>query len=573
MIPSRRSLPTLVVALALVAGCDDRTSFEFRAEGLSATTDPNGAYARNDALELRFNAQVDDHGLATDSVRVSDRDGRPVPFRIAARHDALRLEPVAPEGWPTGGPLLVEIPYPPLGRPLRSRDGAPVLRGFSAQARISEGYAKREGPLRLSSRDLVQGLRETSQDDVFRFECDGPLDPATLAGAVRIVRVGSDVPPRDADVRLLAADRLAVAPFRNGGFVPGARYRLEFASTLRARDGRRPAANAAWTFVAAEGAGGAFVTDFRPEDLEDPALKPAAGPLRPIRRTSVASAARRAADAAGVAFGAGGFRLQTFIPPEAFGGEDALIERLLVPVAVSGGVETLVSRLEVRLGAFAAGDAPSDVFDENWRGSAPPCALDDAPDFGPLSLRVEADGRVELRLATPYLHRAFDAAQTPLGLLVEIAAGPGVAADAPLLGLLGDRGFEGRRSLVADDADARRGRPADVVPAVEVVASQYAPVVLRPWSTDLPAPRYVERPESVVGRGRPYEDFTVEYRALTPSAFGGEPVDATPWSPHLASIQGRPVVQARVVFHPRPRQPGRSAPEIERLSLPFVAER
>lgn len=161
----------------------------------------------------------------------------------------------------------------------------------------------------------------------------------------------------------------------------------------------------------------------------------------------------------------------------------------------------------------------------------------------------------------------------PQGLLVDFAVGAGLAVDAPLLALRGERSADaGRRCIATDIADAAVGRASDVVPGLTVVAVQYTPIALKPWTTDLQSPRYFDRADTVVGRGRPFEDFTVEYRALTPSGLGGAPVDATPWSPRLSMLHGAQVVQARIVFHPRPDRPGQPPPEIERLSLPFKSD-
>ncbi len=566
-------MPTLLRLLAVVslllpsAGCDETTVTSFQTSGVASAE----AVARNEAIEVQFTQRLDEFDVPSDAVRVSDGAGRAVPVKLSARQRSLWIEARSAAGWPAGAELSIALPYPPLGRPLRSRDGAALARPFSAVVRTQSGYVPRSGELRVTPRGFLPGMREVTQDAVFQFEFDGAVDPDSLAEAVRLVDLATGA-SRTVAARADGPERIAVAPFADGGFAGGAGYRLEFNKPLRALDGRRPAAAVGWPFTTARGITGEHITLFRPEDLEEPSLKPGRGPLVPVKRTTIASVAHDLRETSPFVLGAGAFRIQAVVPAAAFGGDDALIERLLVPVVAPHGVATVVGSLEVRLGPFGAGDELGTSFEENCRGYAPPLPLLDALS-GAVALRVEADGRIELRFAAPYLHRAIDASGMPQGLLVDFAVGPGIAADAPLLPIRGERSADsGRRCIAAETPDAAEGRASDVVAGLEIVAVQYTPIALKPWTTDLRSPRYFDRADTIVGRGRPYEDFTVEYRALTPSGFGGNPVDATPWSPRLSALHGAQVVQARIVFHPRPDRPGQPPPEIERLSLPFKSD-
>ena len=558
-----------VVSLLLpLAGCDDvTTTTSFQTSGVASSA----AVARNEAIEIQFTQRLDEFDVPSDAVRVSDAAGRVVPVKLSARQRNLRIEAQSAAGWPAGAELSITLPYPPLGRPLRSRDGVALGRPFSAAVRTQAGYLPRSGELRVTPRGFLPGMREVTQDAVFQFDFDGAVDPDSLADAVRLVDLATGS-SRTVAARADGPERIAVAPFADGGFAGGAGYRLEFSKTLRALDGRRPPVAAGWPFTTARGITGEHITLFRPEDLEEPSLKPGRGPLVPVKRTSIASVVHDLRETSPFVLGAGAFRLQVVVPAAAFGGDDALVERILVPVVAPPGAATVVAGLEVRLGPFGAGDELGSSFEENCRGYAPPQPLYEALS-GAVALRVEADGRVELRFAAPYLHRATDASGMPQGLLVDLAVGPGVASDAPLLAIRGERSADsGRRCFAAEAADAPEGRASDVVAGLEIVAVQYTPIALKPWSTDLKSPRYFDRADVVVARGRPFEDFTVEYRALTPSGFGGNPVDATPWSPRLSALHGAQVVQARIVFHPRPDRPGQPPPEIERLSLPFKSD-
>jgi hypothetical protein len=564
----RLRLLALAFFACVVASCDDDVDFTFRATGLAAA---EATVPRNEAIEILFSRRLDEFDVPSDAVRVIDGAGRVVPVRLVAGQRSLRLEPTAPEGWPAGGELSIEMPYPPLGRPLRSREGTALASSFTARARIGTTYQSRSGDLRITPRGFQPGMGEVTADTVFQFECEAPLDPSGLAEAARLVELATGA-ARLLPVRSENPGRLYVAPFASGGFQGGAAYRIEFTRRLAALDGRRAPPGVGWPFMTAKGITGEHVTLFAPEDLEDPSLKPGRGPLRPVARTTIASSALEAREATSFVLGSGGFRVQAVVPAAAFGGDDALIERLLLPVAAPAGLSTLVAGFELRLGPWPATEEPAASFENNCRGSAPPVALADETS-GVVALRVEGDGRIVVRFAAPYLHKAADAAGLPQDLLIDLAVGPGASPDAPFLVLRGERAAPGRRRAIgADQPAAAFGVEAAVVPALEVVALQFTPIALKPWTSDVPSPRYFERADAVVGRGRPFEDFTVEYRALTPSALGGIPVDATPWSPRLSALQGAPVVQARIVFHPRPERPGRVPPEIERLSLPFKSD-
>jgi hypothetical protein len=569
----RRELPFLLV-LTTLAACDEVAQYEFSAVGIAAAD--GQASARNEAVALRFSAPLDPTGLPADAIRVTSAEGRSVAVKLSTRGDVLSIEPALAGGWPAHQTLTVDVPFPALGRPVRSRDGAAPSGPFTASFRTGGHYAARGGDLKHNSRDLVNGVRVWSSSAAFRFDFDGPLDATTLADGVRLFDAEGSASAGGLVATVASSDRLVVAPFERGGFRGGATYRLEFTRALKSLDGRKLAAPVSWTFSTAKGRGGEHVTDFRPEDLVDPSLKPEVGPLKPARRPAIVVLGPDATQAGPVAFGGGAFRLQVLVPGAELGGEDALIERIRIPAATSGGAETLLESLEIRIGdpTDEAARELSEAFDDNWAGPPTTCALDDAPYEGAILVRAESDSYVEFRLAKPYVRRATFAEGMPRSLLLEISAGAPLATDGPLIAL---RGWEnpagGSGSVAAQGAYAVRGTSTTFVPALQLVATQYAPVLLKPWTADVPSPRYYfERGDGVVGLGRAFEDFTVEYRALTLSAGGGEPVDATPWSPRLSELHGYQTVQARILFHPRPVRPGEPRPEIERLALSFTAD-
>ncbi|HYC76698.1 MAG TPA: hypothetical protein VEI02_03620, partial [Planctomycetota bacterium] len=570
----RRLIPFCLAVAGLLGGCDTSVKTEFRAETGASTA--SGPLLRNEPLTVEFSSPLDDATPPAEAVRVVDGAGRRIPVRLAARGAVLEVFPSATEGWPAGADLRLDIPYPSLGRPLTAADGTALRSGYRSTVRTGEGYARRGGALRVKSRDLAPGARRITADALFRFEFDGPLDPTTAPDGVRVVDVERGAASAGVRIDARGADRLEVAPFAGGGFRGGATYRLELTRRLASLDGRALSPES-WTFHTAKGPAGEHVTDFRPQDLVDPSLNPEGGPLRPSRSPAVASVFDGADATAPVALGAGPFRLQVLIPAGALGGEDALIEQIILPTSAVGGDAAWLERLELRLGDASPAVALglSEPFEDNWDGAPIPLTLADADRGGVRVVRAEAGGRAALRLARPFVYRALDARGAPRSLVLEIVAGAPLAEGGARFDLLGRRADPsvGAAAVFARTADATVGDASDVVPAVQLLLVRFAPVVLKPWTTALPGPLYFERPDAVVGKGRLFEDYTVEYRALTPSPLGGDPLETTAWTSRLAALAGRAVVQARVVFHPRPLDPGDALPEIERLVLPYTAER
>jgi hypothetical protein len=566
----------LLAVLVALSGCETKVTADFSAKGVTANgaSGASAGLARNDPFVVAFSAPLDERAFPSDALRVTTREGRRLATRAFVRHDALYVEAADAEGWPENAELLIEIPFPPLGPPIRSKSGRLLSRSFSATAAVGSAYATKTGPLRVVAKDLDLGVRGATQDASFRFVADGPVDPETLAGAFVVYDAERRDDRRVAFARLVSSDEIVVTPFALGGFKGGAVFTLEIAPVLAAKDGRSVRAGAAWRFSTAKGPSGEHRTDFRAADLESPELNGDGGPLEPTRRPVVAVASPGVVEAAPYAFGAGPFRVQARIPSEALGDDDVLIERLAIPVANGGRAATVVRSLSVRMGdaADAPGRALDEAFDDNWRAGSTPLLIDGLGAEGAFVARVDWDGKIEIVFSTPYVHRALDPSGYPRDLLIELVAGDAPSSDAPIFPLLGRRFGDGATRCVASaDLASTRGLRCDVVPAIEVGGWRHPPVVLKPWTTDLPSPRYVERPDAVFAVGRAFDDFTIEYRALdAPAVLGGAHLPSTPWSPRLSALQGRAHVQARVVFHPKPAHAGRVSPSIERLSLPFV---
>src|ERR1044071_2887645 len=122
MNPTARTGSWLVLLVILASpGCEESGHVQFQVQNTVASQ--QGALPRNDEVVLQFSAPVDESSPSPDSVRVLAADGGRLPVSLRVEGARVVVSPGDSEGWPSNEDIEVEVPYPVLGRPIRSKDG------------------------------------------------------------------------------------------------------------------------------------------------------------------------------------------------------------------------------------------------------------------------------------------------------------------------------------------------------------------------------------------------------------------------------------------------------------------
>ncbi len=572
------AIPTKLLVCCAAAltlwACDDGAAVGFQAQTIAAGSATD--HALNEPIAIRFSAAPDPSSVTPEAIRVISADGRRLSTTVRVHDDTVLVEPANPDGWPASSKLLVQIPHPWIGRPIASTTGKVNTAPFQCEVQTSTTFAPRGGALRLVAGHELNGASQVTRDAEFWFEFDGVIDPASLHGGVELTDVthGEACPSIEARVR--ARRGISIAPFANEPFRENTVYRLVLSHALRARDGRRLAADLTFTFSTTDSPSGEHTTDFRPDHLADPSQKPDPGPLRPrLRSPEFLPLTLAETDAIGAPFGREPGRVQILVPAELLGGteKDALINALVFKV--QGFDPAVFDSLSVRMG-YAAPTHQDDLsanFDENWNLPMPRGGRDIVGGQGRRAiLDPGKEGKLVIEFSEPFLY------ERALGLpvLVEITSDAGlVTPDATGFALLGEQRDEtpAKARFVQRTGNwLRTGERSGFVPALTVVVQHDQPILLRPWkTTTVDDPEYFDRPDHLEATGREFFDFRIEYRALQ-SADSSASGNERDWTIDLSRLRGQRIIQARVVFPLKAKSNNREEnPEVEirRLTVPF----
>jgi hypothetical protein len=558
--------PVLVaVAAALtLAGCNP-DSVSFQATNVTAVTG-SGGINLNDEIGIRFNQELDPASISAESLRVTDGNGRRLAIRARAANDIAYVSPADPDGWPVEARLVVEVPHPWLGRPIRSAIGVANEAPFRTEVTTNGRYAARGGTLKLLSHSLPfsdgTDVIETAE---FTFEFDGPLDKTSLAEGITLEDLthGETAPHFASEV--VSRRRLSIVPFADPlSFRSGTQYRLTLTAALRAQDHRKLGEALSFVFTTARSRSGEHTTDFRPEHLVDPSLKPEKGPLTPLFDTTKLDLVQGSVPSQQPSpFGRERSKIQILIPkgllftPEEL--ENALITGMSFRVF---GAEPAALRLSARLDYAAAGssDGLGRAFEENWNLPATR-ERDLIGAEGEVHVLDPSDGTITFAFPRPFFYDAREGRS----LILEIVNESGILNESAGIEIRGAQDPGSFRFVEARGNWAEEGQQHSFVPALSFSIQRLRRVPLKPWKAEtVTDPEYFRRRVVVATPG--FVDYQVEYRSFDtstdPNAPGG-------WKTDLSELDGHRSIQARIFFPLRSADPLPKGAGLLRLTVPF----
>jgi hypothetical protein len=563
----------LVLALPVaLAGCNaDHVAFQ-AVSVLPAGE--GGVIHRNEEIAIQFSERLDTTSVSVESLRVTDEHGSRLEVRARASGDVLFISPADAEGWPADTQLSVEIPYPWLGRPIRSALGSPNEASFRATIGTGRRYGARGGALALVYHSVpFTGGTDVTEDAEFLFDFDGPVDAATLRGGIRLDDLTHGETAPHFDARVVSPRRVAVVPFAAQPFRSGTRFRLTLTEALRSEDARGLAEPAAFVFTTTRSRSGEHTTDFRPEHLLDPTLKPGPGPLVPLLSTSSVSLTAGTTHEQGVPFGRDPWRAQILIPWELLRAPDGGLENTLITAMsfrVFGGSPATL-RLSARLdyAADRHADALGADFEENWNLPATRQRDLIGPE-GALHVLDPQDGLVTFVFARPFFYEARPS--QPRSLVLELVNESGILNESAGIALLGEARDQNAPIVLVERGDwSGEGTQHRFVPALGFSVQRVrGPVVLRPWRTaTVSDPEYFRRQDQVVATPG-FVDFQVEYRAVDAQSDLSSPEG---YAPELGTLDGQRAIQARIRFFLRSPDAVSGDAGLLRLTVPFRERR
>ncbi|MEZ6197533.1 MAG: Ig-like domain-containing protein [Planctomycetota bacterium] len=359
MNPARRTLVLALAALVLGGGaCDTEPDGALR---VTSRSPASGALARNEAIILRFDRELDAESAVGPLVKVRGPEGRAIAVTAGISGHSLVLRPRDRAEWPLPGPLELEIRVG-LALSFRAADGARLAEDYRASFPLDARWVDEGAPLVLEEivRPANPGLGPA---DALRLRFSLPLDPATLPGAL-VVRAedGAESEP----VWSLADEGrvLEVRPFPRPHETPaGRRHELVLGEGLRSLTGRGLGGAAeripVWSSPATADEGvldldftaSALPTDENPDlaGLEDGA-RPRLGGLRAVTLNSDQAFDGPDREWIAAPFSRRPGRLQSLIPGASLGSEAVLITGFSFFVREVPDVPLTYPRLLVTIG-------------------------------------------------------------------------------------------------------------------------------------------------------------------------------------------------------------------------------
>jgi hypothetical protein len=560
----RFALALAVPAVLVLAGCDPDT-VSFQAVNVLASTGPEGL-SLNDEIAVRFSERLDPGSVSVESLRVTDGSGRRISIKARAASDLLFISPTDPDGWPPDTQLAVEVPHPWLGRPIRSASGAPNDAPFRQTVSTGRRYASRGGTLKLVYHSLpISGGTDVTEEAEFLFELDGAIDRASLDHGIALHDLTHDEAAHVA-AQVVSPRRISVLPFAGRAFRSGTRYRLTLTQALRAEDTRKLGEPVSFVFTTTRSKSGEHTTDFRPENLVDPSLKPDKGPLTPLLTTEPLLIGVGVSHEQSKPFGRDPSKVQILIPKDAFKGipESVIISAMSFRVF---GAEPTSLRLSARLdyAAPAHEEALGAEFEENW--SLPGTRQRDLIGAeGDLHVLDPSEGVVTFVFPRPFFYERIINGEAR-SLVLEIVNESGIINDSAGIVIRGEtQGASSRFAFVESNGDAfGEGTAHRFVPALSFSIQRARPVVVKPWNTTAVLdPEYFRRQDQIVATPG-FVNFLVDYRGLdgVPA-----PADNEGWT-DLSALDGHRTIQARIRFILRSADPIPKDAGLLRLTVPF----
>ena len=579
----------LVLTMLALGGCERAPQGPFRPEALASGGE---AIHLNEDVEICFSEPLAAGLQPRRAVRVTDAAGRALAFGLEARGHWLVVSPDDPAGWPLTPWIDIALPWPSLGRGIRSAREAEMTESFGVRVPLLQSRRRFEGSLALledniGGPDARSGAR-WDPDPRWGLELhfNAPLDPASLRAGIQVVDAtrGELV---DVEAFLDPTDGHTV---RLRGLVDGVSafqadtsYQVELTRHLRSLDGRTLLAESTRPFTTRPGASGVILARFeRPEDVApesraDLLATGGDGILRPTPRDELyGTDGGQAKTWSQDIFPASPSVVQVLIPAEALPLHACLLKQIHFRAHGRPPPGARVDDLTVTLGYLDPGTALDVDMEENAsraRGTRT-LQLELRGDSWMLAGGHEDEQDIELGLVEPFFPYPGHGESLLLTLTLPEGVAHGFREPVPVEGTALSEGRDGWPVVVRSLGD-RYGRPVRFQPLIYLITLTWNPVTTRWYEIPAAIRNPVLSPSiDVRGRGMQYEDFLVQYQAGRRIGSVIEPVgDWLETPPRLGSASSvdRDVraVRMRVQFLPRPHVGGEEPPEIESILLRY----